>query len=187
MAIKTFTAGAILTASDTNTFLTNSGLVYITSGNLSGSVTDFVGVFTSTYTNYRILVTNPTLSSFTDLCWQGLVGTTPQTSSNYWVAGTGLDGAGVAYNQNQNVGNPGRTLYSNTNIAGGLVMDMFGPQVPGFTCFTSQATMFQSDNFRSRSGGGAFNQGTQLTGIRFASAGGQTMGGNVIIYGYRMP
>ena len=31
MAIKTFTTGEVLTASDTNTYLANAGLVYITS------------------------------------------------------------------------------------------------------------------------------------------------------------
>jgi hypothetical protein len=30
MAIKTFTSGAVLTSADTNTYLNNGGLVYIT-------------------------------------------------------------------------------------------------------------------------------------------------------------
>ena len=37
MAIKTFTSGAVLTAADTNTYLTNSGLVYIAQGELTSA------------------------------------------------------------------------------------------------------------------------------------------------------
>lgn len=176
----TFTSGAVLTAAQMNAV----GLWKVASGPLSSTATNFVGCFTSEYRNYRIVVETITLSASSDFCWQGLVGTTAQTASNYWVAGTGLDGSGGGYNQNQAAGNPGRTLYTNSSIAGGLVMDIIAPQIAGFTVFTSQAAMFQSDNFRARSGGGAYNQTTQLTGIRFLSAGGQTIGGNVTIYGY---
>jgi hypothetical protein len=56
MAIKTFTAGEVLTAADTNTYLANSGLVYITSATVgSGSSTVSVtNCFSSTYNNYKI-------------------------------------------------------------------------------------------------------------------------------------
>jgi hypothetical protein len=56
MAIKTFTTGEVLTASDTNTYLANSGLVYITSATLSATALD--GIFTSDYDNYRIVISN---------------------------------------------------------------------------------------------------------------------------------
>ena len=59
MAIKTFTAGEVLNASDTNTYLANSGLVYIkqqTIGNLVPSVT-VTDAFSADYDNYRVIVT----------------------------------------------------------------------------------------------------------------------------------
>jgi len=59
MAIKTFTTGEVLTASDTNTYLANSGLVYIkqqTVGNAVASVT-VSDAFSSTYDNYKITYT----------------------------------------------------------------------------------------------------------------------------------
>lgn len=57
MAIKTFTAGSVLTASDTNTFLANAGLVYIAETTFSGAANPFInGCFSSTYQNYRILI-----------------------------------------------------------------------------------------------------------------------------------
>ena len=57
MAIKTFTTGEVLTASDTNTYLANSGLVYVkqqTVGNAVASVT-VSDAFSATYDNYRIV------------------------------------------------------------------------------------------------------------------------------------
>ena len=37
MAIQTFTSGQILTAADTNTYLANSCLTYVSSGSFSGA------------------------------------------------------------------------------------------------------------------------------------------------------
>ena len=52
MAVKTFSVGETLTASDTNTYLTNGGLVYITEGTASNtSAVDVNSVFSSTYDN----------------------------------------------------------------------------------------------------------------------------------------
>ena len=57
MAIKTFTTGEVLTASDTNTYLTNSGLVYVTSVTVGSGVASFnvPNAFSATYDNYRIV------------------------------------------------------------------------------------------------------------------------------------
>jgi hypothetical protein len=55
MAIKTFSVGEVLTASDTNTYLANSGLVYVTSTTFTGSSSVSVNdCFTSTYARYRL-------------------------------------------------------------------------------------------------------------------------------------
>ena len=53
MAVKTFTTGEVLTASDTNTYLANAGLVYITSTSVGtgGSLT-VSNCFSATYNNY---------------------------------------------------------------------------------------------------------------------------------------
>jgi hypothetical protein len=56
MAIKTFTTGEVLTAADTNTYLANSGLVYVAAASFS-AVTEILldSVFTSTFRNYRLI------------------------------------------------------------------------------------------------------------------------------------
>jgi len=61
MAVKTFSTGEVLTASDTNTYLANAGLVYISTTTIAASPasTSIVvsNCFSSTYDNYRVDVT----------------------------------------------------------------------------------------------------------------------------------
>jgi len=67
MAIKTFTTGEVLTASDTNTYLANAGLVHIktaTVTNATDSGTTWRSVFNGTYDSYRIVC--HTLNAFTN-------------------------------------------------------------------------------------------------------------------------
>ena len=55
MAIKTFTSGEVLTASDTNTFLANSGLVYVAGGTFAAATIVDVTGFSSAYKTYRLV------------------------------------------------------------------------------------------------------------------------------------
>jgi hypothetical protein len=56
MAIKTFTTGEVLTASDTNTYLANSGLVFVKQQTIGNGVNTVVvsDAFSATYDNYKI-------------------------------------------------------------------------------------------------------------------------------------
>ena len=56
MAIKTFTTGEVLTAADTNTFLANSGLVYVSSGSFTNAASFDATGFTSTYAMFRLVL-----------------------------------------------------------------------------------------------------------------------------------
>jgi hypothetical protein len=57
MAIKTFTTGEVLTASDTNTYLANSGLVFVKSQTIGTAVSTVTvtSAFSADYDNYLIL------------------------------------------------------------------------------------------------------------------------------------
>lgn len=187
MAIKTFTAGSILTASDTNTFLANSGLVYITSGSLSGASTDFQGCFSSTYTNYRVVVSQGTMSAATDFCVHFLVGASPPAGTAFYYGYVGLTSGGAASNQSGGGIAVGRTG-AYTGAANGmfvLSMDIYAPNVATWTRWAGQACN-QAD-LGARSGGGHWADNQQMTGLRLQSAGGQTISGQVEIYGYRKP
>lgn len=58
MAIKTFTTGEVLTASDTNTYLANAGLVYVTSTTIGSGVSSVTvsNCFSATYDHYLIQI-----------------------------------------------------------------------------------------------------------------------------------
>ena len=81
MAIKTFTTGEVLTASDTNTYLANSGLVFVKQQAIvSGSaLTTVTNAFSTTYDNYRILVTGLQTSA-----GQGLAMKLGATATGYY-------------------------------------------------------------------------------------------------------
>jgi hypothetical protein len=182
MTFPVFSPGEVLRAQDMNAV----GMWEVASGALSSSGTNFVGCFTADYRNYRIVLDNLFISANTDFCWQGLVGSTAQTASSYWVAALGFSSGGAAYNQNNSNVNPGRTIASSvgSDRAFELTMDIFRPQLATYTLFNAHFSQFQTDDFRFRTGSGGYTPTTQLDGIRFLSAGGQTISGNVTIYGY---
>ena len=83
MAIKTFTSGEVLTAADTNTYLANSGLVYVSTTTLTASGQNIAGAFSSTYTNYRIVLNNIVTSANNTLVAFRLGSSTARTEYIY--------------------------------------------------------------------------------------------------------
>ena len=189
MAIKTFTAGEVLTASDTNTFLANSGLVYVDTVTWSsGAATQsFDGKFTSTYTNYKIIL-NLDATNNDVLFTSKMRASGSPTSTNYkWV------------NQNQYVGMPALGIdgsnsatfwqlgtISDTETSG--ILEIFKPKetkrtiVAGMldniqTAFSNGIYWFE---FR-----GHINDTTSYDGMEFTVAAG-TFTGSATIYGYRI-
>jgi hypothetical protein len=87
MSVKTFTTGEVLTASDTNTYLANSGLVYVTQADLTSAL-QITNCFSTTYDAYRIVVNTATVSASADITVQLVSGSTPYTTANYNDIGT---------------------------------------------------------------------------------------------------
>lgn len=56
MAVKTFTTGEVLTAADTNTYLANSGLQYVSSGTFTNAASFDVTGFSSTFDYYKVFM-----------------------------------------------------------------------------------------------------------------------------------
>lgn len=69
MAIKTFTTGEVLTASDTNTYLANSGLVYVKSQTVGTGVSSVsvTSAFLTDYDAYQIVYSGGMMSADTAL------------------------------------------------------------------------------------------------------------------------
>jgi len=165
-----------------------TGLVLVTSGTLSLTATDFVGCFTSTFNNYRVIIRNATLSAATDLCWTLLTGVTPITG-NYFLAFRGITSTGSGFDQSTQAAAFGRTGGS-SNAATSRIqvsMDLFQPALVAPTMATSSAYMLLAGTgeYATRVGGCAHDSSTAHDGLRIQSAGGQTIGGQVEIYGYR--
>lgn len=183
MAIKTFTAGSILTASDTNTFLANSGLVFVQGGTLSltTSATNVTAVFSSTYKNYRVLLNITARSTSNRFDMRYLVGTTP-TSANYYQGGIGSDYGSntTAYYQRSNNDNQ---LYFDTNTGtASYAIDILCPQLAVPTRHFGQTVA--PVNPVSYSFGGAQTGSLQHTGFQlFTSTGTMTVDYQVL--GYR--
>ena len=88
MAIKTFTTGEVLTASDTNTYLANSGLVFVKSQTVGTAVSSVTvsSAFSSTYDNYKIIWSGGTQSASTAIKLQ--LGSTVTDYYGFLVYGT---------------------------------------------------------------------------------------------------
>jgi hypothetical protein len=96
MAVKTFTT-EVLTSADTNTYLANSGLVYVTSATVSGNPSSITvsNAFSSTYDHYQILVNNFDTTNSAQL--RMIFGS---TITNYYYANPLTAIVGGAYDQN---------------------------------------------------------------------------------------
>jgi hypothetical protein len=186
MAIKTFATGEVLTASDTNTYLANSGLVYVTGVTFSGSSSVHIdNCFTSTYDNYLMIFDgNGNNSTPQNLYVRFVDGTTPITASVYGSSGVWSTVA---------AGTPS-TFWSGIIGFGyiGFIGDdtcstastIYKPQLAAKTSWNGLTTAFAASNFANGALHGLTTSTTQYEGMQiYPSAG--TMTGAIRIYGYR--
>ena len=192
MAVKTFTTGEVLTASDTNTYLANSGLVYITSTTFtSGSTADIALCLSSTYDNYRIVLSDLRISSANGISFTlitGSGGSVTPAASNWTYATTRFDYGANAWNFAKGTTAAYATDFAVAGTsAAGAVIDLYNPN-------TAQQTTFQSTgiDYRGTTGylpyftGAVLANSTQYTGIRFNIGGSTFTNMKVVVYGYRI-
>lgn len=185
MAIKTFTTGEVLTASDTNTYLANAGLVYVASATFSAvSSVQINNCFTSTMDHYRIMYSGVGTTSGNDFIYGRLVdGTTPTTAANYY-HGTAYSTTGSSW-ANGWVGSQTAWKWAFTgDNRSQFALDLFDPQTTNKTTFSSQ--MFSSATGDALWGvfGGLYNTTTQFEGVQIYPGSG-TFTGTLTVYGYR--
>ena len=181
MAVQTFTAGQILTAADTNTYLANSGLVYITSATVGSGVASvsIAGCFSSTYDNYKVV-------------YAGGVGSTAQAigvlltgSATGYYGATVVASFSAAVATSNGASNASSWLYAGASSVNNnyIDLDILGPNL-------AKATgAFGPYIVATTSGVGGMFSGYhdslyQATGLTFGVAGTLT-GGTVTVYGYR--
>ena len=182
MAIKTFTTGEGLTASDTNTYLNSGGLVYITQANFASSGVTVANCFSSVYDNYRLVIQNTTATTDTALN----LGFNASTGATYYGFGSYQN-----YNSTTTTGiaNAVATARAQIGIIGSVnccaIIDVYSPFLSTYTQAASsgntQSGSPQRNTFTILDYGGVSN-----TGFSINVTSPQTMGGgSVIVYGYR--
>jgi hypothetical protein len=178
MAIKTFTTGEVLTAADTNTYLANSGLVYIKSQTVGNGVSTVTvsDAFSATYDNYKITYTNGVGSVIAVLNVR-----LGSTALNYYNSGISIPFTGASSLQQTN----NATIWAPVGVMGAdyanLNIEMFSPFLSKKT-FASWDYLYTAEYMRA---GGYLNDTTSYTAFTVIPSGGTMTGGIITVYGYR--
>lgn len=184
MAIKSFTTGDVLTAADTNTYLANAGLVYVTQASFGGATAlNIDSCFTSTYTHYLLeinVVPNAAVTFSYLLRAAGVSNGANNTVSTGYYQTTGAAAMTGDFRAATTFGNLG---FAEATYGGAINLWIWNPQVakPTFAHCDSIANNFVShyDMVHQTS--------TQYDGIRITTVTGTpTMTGDVRIYGARI-
>ena len=190
MAIKTFTSGSVLTASDTNTYLNNGGLVYITQGELTSSTAalTFNDVFSSTYDNYRIVVDRfRPVNTLVSLNLRLRVsGADIAANYNYSASGLYQDGSSTNNSSGAVAVTSIDILFNSLNSVGlgSCVMDIMAPQKLERTFMTNQSIIYNSQ-YGNRNGYAVHQVEQIATGFSLFAGAGNTTTLRCKVYGYR--
>jgi hypothetical protein len=185
MAIKTFTTGEVLTASDTNTYLANSGLVYVTSVTVptspASNTVSVSGCFTSTYDNYKIIWTGGVSVGAEALSLNLLPTSVTGWNTSYSQIVTYVTYAGAASTLNTNAGTKWGfageiTTVNKTNVN----FELLAPNLAQYTGLTN----FYNGGGGAGAGAGIHAIASAFTGFTISGASNFT-GGTITVYGYR--
>jgi hypothetical protein len=180
MAVKTFTT-EVLTSADTNTYLANSGLVYVKSQTVGSAVSSVTvsSAFSATYDNYLIVMMGGTCSSDTAVNLR--LGSS--TTGYYGFLTYGVSSADTIFGA-------GRSNFNNFSwVGGGVSGQMCHVRVEVLAPFLSSYTKLLNANYQN-----AANYGTMQGEHRVATSYdaftllpdvGTLTGGTITVYGYR--
>ena len=181
MAIKTFTTGEVLTASDTNTYLANSGLVFVKSQAVGSAVSSVTvsSAFSSTYDNYFVTWQGGSMSGDTALKLQ--LGSTVTGYYGAFIHTPNYAG-GLAQSAGDN--NTSSFTYSGGGNASQAQASFYlaGPNTATRTYVNSPQTSYGTV-FGSYTG--IELSTTQHTAFTLIPFSGTMTGGTVTVYGYR--
>jgi hypothetical protein len=176
----------VLTAADTNTYLANSGLVYVTSYTIGSGVSTFIvpSAFNSTYDNYLIRLDAVTFNAANDSIFIQLRTGTSTSATNYLYSLLYGSYAGSSSNAASTTGtsfnNIGRSL-----AAGDKASTEFRLNQP-FLAAKTTATGFAIGSDLQGLFGGYHNAATSYDQLVVSTSGTMT-GGTCTVFGYRKP
>jgi hypothetical protein len=187
MAVKTFTQAEKLTAADTNTYLANGGLVYITtltvSGQSSGSVNS---CFTSAFDSYRLVVSFGASNANNSLFLRMRASGTDESAIVYRYAYRGLNAAGGSEDSSNN---GATSIYiGNVPTTAGrsfATLDIFNPQKATYTITNTNCNFYDAGGSLWRGGAASVATATQYDGFTILVGGANTFSCDARLYGYR--
>jgi hypothetical protein len=182
MAIKTFTTGEVLTAADTNTYLANSGLVFVKSQTVGTGVSTLVvsDAFSATYDNYRVIYTNGVASTIMNISC--IMGATVSGYSSSRLYNTPASGTPVGNGINAGA-SWGYFAQGGSNFAN-LDCDFINPFASKYTQYKGTYNIDLGSDTTLGITQGFLANTTSYTAFTLTPAGTLT-GGTVIVYGYR--
>lgn len=181
MSVKVFSTGEVLTASDTNTYLANSGLVYVKSQTVGSGVTSVTvsNAFSATYDNYKVQ-------------WQGASSLTTGNAVNMKMGSTATGYYGtMIYASYTGVG---PSVVADNNVAqwthcAGSVRSQVTLDVDIFNPFRTQITTISSSAYTDFANAGKktgwLDTTTSYTDFTLNVGSGTWTGGTITVYGYR--
>ena len=184
MAVKTFTS-TTLSASDTNTYLANSGLVYVKSQTIGTAVSSVTvsDAFSATYDSYQIVI-NGTLGSAAGAAMQfrcvtsGGADNASNWRGNAFYVQSGF--AGGLTNDNTTSSIFGYCGGFST-AAGGMSFIVQGP----FTASNTNINFMMADNQYIRISASCLDNTTSYTSFKLTANSGTFTGGTITVYGFR--
>jgi hypothetical protein len=180
MPVPDFSPGEKLTADAMDSI----GLWRIASSTFtSQAVIHFQNVFTSKYSNYKVIISNFSRSAIGNLSFRLSAGGTV-SSTAYYMGAAGFYSSGVSASDNLSNSVIMNCLYCNTTPQGASWFDVYNPAVAAQTAFTGQYTFNVGTDSGIRNWGGSHQVATAYDGIYFSEG---TFTGTITIYGYRKP
>ena len=179
MSVKTFTT-EVLTSADTNTYLANSGLVYVTSATIGTTVSTVTvsSAFSTTYDNYKIILSGGT----TDTSDATLSFRLGSTATGYYLAQSGVNYSGATAN-NSSSNNDAYWLYVGRCRTNGnnMNIDICAPFLTNLTYITGAVANLNT----GRQFSGYLNNTTSYTAFTVQVDSATITGGTITVYGYR--
>ena len=183
MAIKTFTTGEVLTASDTNTYLANAGLVYVTSTTVGSAVSSVTvsNVFSSTYESYKIVITGGSSSASENVTLKLGASTT-----GYYDIVMYADTSATTTPKSVGTSNGSVFARAGTVSANGFQfnLDVNNPFLAKYTSIGG-AYNFEGATSSLGSTSGVHRVASSFTDFTIAPGSGTLTGGTITVYGYR--
>jgi hypothetical protein len=180
MAVKTFTS-EILTSSDTNTYLANSGLVYVTSATIGSAVSSVTisSAFNSTYDAYKIVIAGGVSSA--DISLGLKLGA---SATGYYASRTGaIYSTAASFLGADN--NAAQWAVTGTGLSANGLFGAIDLQNPFLAKYTYMQASYAAATVAGSSIG-LHQVATSYSAFTITPTSGTLTGGTITVYGYRL-